>query len=417
MLNKFGDKNHKNVATKYNFIRKNIDEVSESRRRSDTQALMILDKYFGSKPFKNATRDDIVGWINNLKKEYENSTIQIYKANIRLFYKWLFNQKEYERGKQFRKALKYPECVEWISIEQRDNDLPVDYLLSEKQICQMIEVSDNERNRAMISFLYESGCRLSETLNLRIKNIQFDKYGAVAILYKKGKDQKTGIRRIRLINSSPYLQLLIDHHPFRDYELCPLFCSRDPETFSKMIMKKVHNENLTEKDFEKLTLSRKAVEKIVERAGKEAGIKVHTYPHLLRHSRATWAAKNGFNEQEMRIMFGWSKRSNMPSHYTHLASSDIDKKMMAAYGMVEEEEKKEESPLKPRKCPRCGFKNPASNQFCGKCSMALDLRSIMDYEKTRNEAMKKIDDRQNIEAIVEMVMKKIDQKASEQKES
>ena len=61
---------------------------------------------------------------------------------------------------------------------------------------------------------------------------------------------------------------------------------------------------------------------------------------------------------------------------------------METYGVLEEEETEEESPLKPKKCPRCSFKNPASNKFCGKCSMALDLKSVMDFEKQKEEEQK-----------------------------
>lgn len=71
----------------------------------------------------------------------------------------------------------------------------------------MLGVCDNQRDRALIFTLYESGLRASELLSLKIKNIQFDRYGAVIILPRRGRKNglKTGQRRIRLFDSMPQI--------------------------------------------------------------------------------------------------------------------------------------------------------------------------------------------------------------------
>jgi len=43
----------------------------------------------------------------------------------------------------------------------------------------------NPRDKAFISLLYESGCRIGELLNLKIKNVEFDANGAVLIVNVK----------------------------------------------------------------------------------------------------------------------------------------------------------------------------------------------------------------------------------------
>lgn len=48
--------------------------------------------------------------------------------------------------------------------------------------------------------LYECGLRIGELLNLKLKNVEFDKYGAILTVH-----DKTGRRRIRLIATVPYL--------------------------------------------------------------------------------------------------------------------------------------------------------------------------------------------------------------------
>ncbi|NJD52503.1 MAG: hypothetical protein FIB07_06490 [Candidatus Methanoperedens sp.] len=57
----------------------------------------------------------------------------------------------------------------------------------------------------------ESGARISELGNLKIKHVKFDQYGAVLMV-----DGKTGMRRVRIIFSSPYLATWLVNHPFRD---------------------------------------------------------------------------------------------------------------------------------------------------------------------------------------------------------
>lgn len=58
----------------------------------------------------------------------------------------------------------------------------------------------NPRDKVLVSILYESGCRISKILNLKIRNMEFDSYGADLIV--KGK---TGQHRVRLIDSVPRL--------------------------------------------------------------------------------------------------------------------------------------------------------------------------------------------------------------------
>lgn len=82
----------------------------------------------------------------------------------------------------------------------------------------MIDVTDNLRDKAFISILYESACRIGEILNLKIKDVTIDQYGCVIMV-----DGKTGMRRIRLIESSPDLVMWINNHPKKQDRDAPLF--------------------------------------------------------------------------------------------------------------------------------------------------------------------------------------------------
>ncbi len=58
-------------------------------------------------------------------------------------------------------------------------------ILTEEDIRKMINAAYNTRDKAIVSVLYESGCRVGEFLCMKIKNVQFDRYGAIIVVCGK----------------------------------------------------------------------------------------------------------------------------------------------------------------------------------------------------------------------------------------
>jgi len=116
---------------------------------------------------------------------------------------------------------------------------------------------------------------------------------------------------------------------------------------------------------------------------KRAGIKKKVHPHLFRHTRLTELAKD-LTEPQLRIFAGWDRSSTMPAVYVHLSGKDVDDKLLQLAGkkdiVEQEKEKKERETLKPKVCPRCEKINSAEARFCGACSMALDIKTVMFLE-------------------------------------
>jgi integrase/recombinase XerD len=86
--------------------------------------------------------------------------------------------------------------------------LPED-MLTEEDVSRLIQMASSPRDKAFVSTLYESGCRISEILFLKFKNVNFDQYGAVLLI----PPMKTGLRRVRIVSSVPYLSEWINKHP------------------------------------------------------------------------------------------------------------------------------------------------------------------------------------------------------------
>jgi ribosomal protein L40E len=215
--------------------------------------------------------------------------------------------------------------------------------LSEHEVFKLIEGAISIRNKALLSVLYEAGCRVGELINLTLKSVTFDHYGAVIVV-----NGKTGMRRIRLINSVPLLAQYMQQHWFKDNPDAPLFHRLDKHNDSK--------------------LTAEGMNKIIKECALKAGINKRIYPYVMRHSRATHLAKH-LTEQELKIYFGWVGDSKMASIYVHLSGKDIEDKILEMHGL--KTKSREETVLRPKVCVRCDVKNDATALYCSRCGMVL----------------------------------------------
>lgn len=151
----------------------------------------------------------------------------------------------------------------------------------------LLEVTDDPQYRAFLYCLYESGCRIGELLSLQRKHVRFDSQGAILIV-----DGKTGMRRVRIIESAPALDEWISCRSFKQEER--IF----PNTY-------------------------RAYTKHLRTLAIKAGIEKRIYPHLFRHSRATFLACY-LTEAQLCAYMGWTIGSAMPRIYVHLAGHDLD---------------------------------------------------------------------------------------------
>ena len=402
---------HKKDVEEFIKARMRIDRISNHTITNDLQAILLFSKYT-DKPFKKVTAEDIQDWEefilkqhqSNNSKPYFPSTINLYLLKLKLFFKFIHNKEQYKRGRKFRRKIKDPKCTEWISIKFKSRDIPADYILKDNDIHQMIKVCDDIRDAAMVALLYDSGLRNSELRNLQIKSVTIGKQGGEVILPVKADENKTGTRKVFIITSVPYLKQFLNYHPYKDYPDAPLFYSRD--RVNSYIIKKMSKGELEKEDLETLKLNRTSVIDIVKNVGKKACMKVPVYPHLLRHSSATNYARLGLTDAEMRIRYGWSKTSNMPSRYIHIASADMNHKILRLNGLIPEDEIKKEEILKPIVCPDCGLENPATFSYCGSCRMPLKIKLIKN-QKTEDVVEDSDKAKEMIKELVSMIDKPI----------
>ncbi len=326
--------------------------------------LTKLAKHFKGKSFKKMTKSDLIDFFEKWK-DYKSSSL---KVSIKAFFKWLYGGT-------------YPEQVSWLKthgFERRK--LPGD-ILTQDEVKKLADSCLNPRDRALIMVLYESGARAGELIGLNIKDLTFDEYGAVLIL-----DGKTGMRRVRVIDSVPDLKTWLNNHPNSKNPGAALF----PELRGKFNRLGNH-----------ATLAH-----ILRTAKMRSGLLKRIHPHIFRHSRATHLAKD-FTEQELKIIFGWSGTSRMPATYVHLSGADVDKKMLEKRGIIETEAKNGNDHLKPLICANCKAENAATARFCEQCGISFFIKDAMKREQEKKDAVKLFEAIMKDEELKQAIMKRL----------
>lgn len=310
--------------------------------------LVSFFKFFDNKNANKITKEDIEKFVLYRREKYSPTTLHNNIITLRTFYKWLLPDNDFFND---------------IKSKPPKNNLPVNELLTQDDVLALVAASGTQRNRAIIMALWDSAARISELLDLNISNVQFDKYGAVVIVAGK-----TGMRRIRLIDSMPDLQLWLNQHPDRNNHNAPLFVT-------------------TKKyDGKYKRLDRHTVSNMLRSVARKAEIKKRVHAHGFRHGRLTDLSKQGFNEMELRIIAGWTKESGMAATYLHLSGGDVDKKILAKRGIIEDETKQAQETLKAIECPRCKTKNPNDAKYCSTCSMVLDAETAIKMDEAEKVA-------------------------------
>ncbi len=323
-----------------------LQQVTTGTRQQRLITLRQL-ALFVKKNFKDMDKEDIEKFFSSLGN-LQNKTWSTKGAFIKSFFKWLYKSDE------------YPQNVKWIktTVKNKNHKLPSD-LLTKNEIKAMADMTGNLSDKAFIMVLYDSACRINEILNLKIKDVSFDQYGSVIVV-----DGKTGMRRIRLIESSPDLLKWINNHPKKQERDEPLFIYLSDKNRYKLFTKGI---------------SYDSAKIIIKAIAKRAGIKKRVHPHLFRHSRLTELAKI-LSESELKKFAGWTGSSTMAGIYVHLSGADIDNKMLERYGLLNKNDDPDKDTLKPKECPKCKEINPNTAKFCYVCGMLLDLKATAELE-------------------------------------
>jgi len=165
---------------------------------------------------------------------------------------------------------------------------------SEEDVNQLIAACTNTRDRAVVLFLLDSGCRAAEFVALNIEDVDLHE-GIVHIRLGKGKRERT-----TYIGDSARTSL----------EEC-LARRKDPKPCDPLWVSLTANTRLTDS----------GLRLMLRRLGKRADVE-HCHPHTFRRTFALWSLRAGMNIYALQRIMGHSDLSIL-RRYLALTEQDL----------------------------------------------------------------------------------------------
>ncbi|HCT84614.1 MAG: integrase [Candidatus Margulisiibacteriota bacterium] len=216
-------------------------------------ALRCFEDYYHKSP-KQLGNIEVRNFLLHLIRiNRASSTLRIYYSALSVVYKNILNQ---------------PEVMLNIPMFKKDKKrLPV--ILSREEINKILSVTTNKKHRAMIAVAYSSGLRVSEVVNLTVKDIDSDRLMLNIRKTKGGYDRSTILSKKTL-------------HILREY-----YAIYRPNNF--LFQGKKNNL------FADVQLTTRTIQRVFHQAKIAAGITKDVSFHSLRHSFATHLIEDGVN--------------------------------------------------------------------------------------------------------------------------
>lgn len=247
---------------------KGLSENTVSAYLSDINKVSGKEEYFDIEKFLPST------YLKSSKnKNYSGSTKKRIQSSINQFLKYLIDEN-------------YIANIEMNNISiMTEKKLPS--VLSPNEIDILIDFYDHDvfissRNKTIIDFMYSTGCRVSELINVEESDIDIEE----AFVRLEGKGSK---QRIVPLGSKVVINLE-NYLPLRNKD-----------------RKNKNNKLFISKSYK--NLDRTAVFRIIKSTGVKAGINKELYPHILRHSAATHMLEGGCDLRTVQEFLGHSSVS------------------------------------------------------------------------------------------------------------
>ncbi len=174
-----------------------------------------------------------------------------------------------------------------IKYSKVSKEMPI--VLTKEEVIRLINSIENKKHKLMIELMYGAGLRVSELINLKVKDIEFENnHGWV----RHGKGNKD-----RLF----ILPMFLRNELFN--------CIKEDNLEQDSWIFNSYNGHM----------SVRSVQIIVKKAANKAGIKKRVHCHTLRHSYATHLIENGYDVVNVQVLLGHNCVETT-MRYVHMAS-------------------------------------------------------------------------------------------------
>ena len=256
-----------------------LRELRYSTNTIDSYTYMFREfiNYYADKELENITEEEIVLYLQylvterNVSTSYQNQAINAIK-----FY--------YERVMGGRRK------VYLIERPREEKFLPE--VLSQEEVTAIINATDNLKHKAVLMTIYSGGLRISELINLKIKDIDSDRM-QIRIEQAKGKKDRYTLLGQKTLE---VLRSYVKQYQPREW----LFEGLNNGPYSETSIKKAL----------RIALDKTKITKRVS-------------PHTLRHSFATHLLEMGTDLRYIQSLLG-HQSSKTTEIYTHITTKGFD---------------------------------------------------------------------------------------------
>ncbi len=363
----------------HEFFENKVSQVDISlSRQCKILYLMLSIGELCKKDFKKMTKQDVNKLICDIKNKTKNNGDKIKPTTISDYKRMIKELWKYIKGKPNSKD--YPKEVDGIKCNGKPPMKQEKDMITFEECKKMISREPNNRNKAIIMILFETGIRVGELMNMKTGDINFSANGFGEITVTG----KTGTRTIpNFYMSAPYVKRYLAGHPNEN---------------------KTKGYLWTQECNSKKPVSYTTISNILRNAGKRIKLDKPLNPHNFRHSAVTYWDKLGLSDQEKKVLAGWTTTKQLQT-YSHVGNGQVKQRIMQLYGEVIDDKNKPEKQLK---CPSCRTVNEINANFCAGCGWCLTDKALNERKQLQEGTEQLIVN--NKKLISDMLEKLIDDK-------
>lgn len=276
--------------SEYLKVERNYSEYTIKNYVLDIEDFMLwckdnkIDKY-------KITYKEIKSYLSKLyDTNYKGTTISRKISSLRSFYSYLYSNHLVDKN-----------VFKYVSLPKKEKKLPK--YLSYEDIDEIFKVPDitsplGMRNRLILELLYDTGIRVSELCNIKLKDINFDN------------------RSINIIGKGSKERIVYFGDMCNDIMMSYINEARC------VLLNNKENEYLILGAYKNTKISVRSIENVIDKVIDEAALKKKISPHVLRHTFATHLLNEGCDILVVKELLGHSSLDTT-GIYTHVSNEKL----------------------------------------------------------------------------------------------
>jgi integrase/recombinase XerD len=321
------------------------------------------------------------------------TTYNHYLRRIKLFYRWLYNQRGKDDIDDDPAAMADWETPSFAKIREKRTKRLSPYSENEiwdrNELLCIVKYEPKMRNKAALTLFWDLDARNHEVTMLQIKNVRLrERWAEGEIPY----NTKTGGGPILLTCSFPFVRDWLNLHPLKDNPEARLICNLydgtavGPEAMWGMMKRlKQRIEHM---------LKQGSITDPQEREKLEYLLRTKKWnPYCIRHSAITFDS-DLLPDYVLKRKVRWSMNSEQASRYIKRRMGDAVKKQILMRDGIMPEDKSIQSKPVVLDCPRCKLVNPVDSKLCSGCSYPLTVQAFEEIKKSETGRMRALEQKQ-----------------------